>query len=59
MSFVLLGSGTLLTNVQNVPNVKNSQTTMKRKGWGLKMEDCKRGIQSLIDKAKMGINKRL
>lgn len=34
--------------------MKNSQTTMKRKGWGLKMEDCKRGIQSLIDKAKNG-----
>lgn len=34
--------------------MNSSQTTTKRKGWGLKMEDCKRGIQSLIDMVKNG-----
>ncbi|MGN4613888.1 hypothetical protein ACTFOZ_15760 [Bacillus cereus group sp. MYBK71-2] len=28
--------------------------TTKRKGWGLKMDECKRGIQSLIDMVKNG-----
>ncbi len=35
-------------------NVNYSQTTMKKKDGGFKMEDCKRGIQSLIDMVKNG-----
>ncbi|MEB9415996.1 hypothetical protein ACWKS6_01250 [Bacillus cereus] len=34
--------------------MNNSQITIKKKGWEFKMEDCKQGIQLLIDMAKKG-----